>query len=237
MLRQLYKPRSDRKMRVVVMFSGSASSLRYLLENDSNLNGKYEIVGTFSDVSSASGLETATNARIPTEALDYRTWIKSRNVNFGDLAARDEYFKEVVEMVDQWKPDIIMQSGFMLITTESFINHFEHKILNVHPADLTILDEGGKRKYTGLHVIERALADGVTETRSTIHLVTSGVDEGPILLMSDPLPVVPNESVTEHQEKMKWACDGPAYQRALDLIADGLVWLDTETGEIVIRES
>jgi hypothetical protein len=61
------------------------------------------------------------------------------------------------------------------------------------------------------------------------------VDGGPILVVSDPLEVEPGVSPKEHQEHMKWACDGPAYQRALRLIAEGRVWIDGESGTLEIR--
>jgi hypothetical protein len=39
--------------------------------------------------------------------------------------------------------------------------------------------------------------------------------------MSEPLLVEEGVSAKEHQEKMKTACDGPAYQKALEMICSG----------------
>ena len=199
----LYQPTANRLMRVVAMFSGSASSLQYLIERDPNLGAKYQFAGAFTDKKNASGIELARSAKIPVEIHDYREYVSARSAKFSDMGVRDEYFREVADIVDQWKPDIIMQSGFMLITTISFLSHFKYRVLNVHPADLSILDDLSRRKYTGLHVVERALADGALETRSTVHIVTEGVDEGPIIVRSEPLPVEPGTTATRHQEKMK----------------------------------
>ncbi|MBI1730752.1 hypothetical protein HY229_03255 [Candidatus Acetothermia bacterium] len=237
MMEPIYQPAPDHKMRVVVVFSGGASAFQYLLKSDPNLNKKYEFVGAFTNTKTASAVEVAERVGIPVEILDYRDFIHERNKRFSDPEVRNDYFKNVVTVLEKWKSDLIIHSGFMLIATEPYLSRFKNKILNVHPADLTILDERGKRKYAGLHVVEKAFKAGATTTRSTIHLVTEGVDEGPIIALSEPLKIHPGISPEEHQEKMKWACDGPAYQKALELIADGRVKVDMSTNSVKIRET
>ncbi len=234
MIEPIYQKETKRKMRVVLLFSGGASVLRYLLDHDPNCSSKYQFVGSFCNVQSASGVLLAKEAGIPTEILDYQQFIRERKAKFSDPATRRAYFERVVKLIEPWKPDIIIHSGFMLIVTEPYLSHFKHRILNVHPADLSILDEKGRRKYAGLHVVEKAFEAGESATRSTIHLVTEGVDEGPIVTISEPLAIEPGISPKAHQEKMKWACDGPAFQRALELIADGRVWIDLDTEAISI---
>jgi folate-dependent phosphoribosylglycinamide formyltransferase PurN len=237
MMDPIYQPTLGHKMRVAVLFSGGASALQYLLKNDPNLNKKYEFVDAFTNTKTASGIELAQRAGIPVEILDYRDFIRERNKKFSDPGVRKEYFWHVVSILEKWQPDLIIHSGFMLIATEPYLSHFKNKILNVHPADLTLLDGQGKRKYAGLNVVEKAFEARETSTRSTIHLVTEGVDEGHIITLSEPLKIEPGLSPQEHQEKMKWACDGPAYQKALELIADGRVTIDPETGKVSISKS
>lgn len=227
-MKQLYAPNPDRNMRVVVLFSGSASSLDFLLHHDSNFNVKYEFAGAFTNDRNASGIELASQNEIPLEVHDFREFIDKRGAGFKDIAARENYFEEVAELLQSWHPDILMLSGFMLITPSSFLESFSHKVLNVHPADLSIHNDSGRRKYVGLHVVEKAIEAGETETRSTVHIVTTGVDEGPIIALSEPLEVVGDRTAFEHQELMKTACDGPAYREALDLIANGKVWINEE---------
>ena len=234
-MKPIYKPQPGKLMRVVVFFSGGASALKYLLDNDPNLNVKYQFVGAFTDRKEAVGIELARHAGIPVEILDYREFIKERRAKFSDMIARREYFAQVIEKIAKWQPDILMQSGFMLIVTEPLLSQYKHRILNVHPADLTILDEHGRRRYVGLDAVTKAIQAGEKSTRSTIHLVTEEADAGPIVLLSDPLPVEPGVDPKAHQEKMKWACDGPAYQKTLELIVGGRIWLELTTGRIQIR--
>jgi len=231
----LYQPQPGRGMRVVVLFSGGASALKYLLEHDPHLGSKYEVVGAFTDRPDASGISIAEKAGIPVEVLSFREFLNERGASFKDPKARRAYFAEVLKRIEKWNPDVLMLSGFMLIVTDPLLSAHRLRILNVHPADLTVVDERGRRKYVGLDVVRKALEAGERFTRSTVHLVTEEVDGGPIVALSDPLEVQPGVSPEEHQERMKWACDGPAYRKALELLAEGRVWVCEDTGHVEIR--
>jgi folate-dependent phosphoribosylglycinamide formyltransferase PurN len=64
-------------------------------------------------------------------------------------------------------------------------------IVNVHPGDLRVLDERGRRRYVGLGWIPtaKAILHGDEAVRSTTHLVTAELDGGPIARVSRPVPV------------------------------------------------
>lgn len=208
-------------VRIAVFCSGSASSFRYLYENDQNCGTLYEFVGVFSDKPGVMGLEYAKAKGIPTAALDYSAWCGERGVRRSDLAARKEYFNKVVPFLAQWNAEAIMLSGCMLLITEPLLSMFEGYMLNVHPALLSLVDEEGKRKYTGLNVVARAIQAG-DPTGSTVHIVTKEADMGPIVAESSALPYSVGTDPDEHQELMKKMCDGPAFATALSrLIRDG----------------
>ena len=63
--------------------------------------------------------------------------------------------------------------------------------VNAHPADLSI-EKDGRRAYAGANGVRDALLGGESEVRSSLHLVTTQVDGGPILLISEPVPVDKN---------------------------------------------
>jgi acetyltransferase len=121
-----------------------------------------------------------------------------------------------------------------------------YPVLNVHPGDLTVRADG-QRKYVGADPVYDAVAAGDDATRSTVHFVTTEVDEGPILARSRPLQVHRDlvtcldgrgandelrDYVDAHQEWMKWEADGPAIATALSLVAAGRV--DREGGTVRI---
>lgn len=206
--------------RGVVLCSGSASSLRFLAARDPNFGKLYQITGLFADTTGASGLEFAQGLNIPTDMLDFHAWRKKNGVARMDLDGRERYFTEVLERIRPWQPDFFILSGLMRRITNPLLSDFEGRILNVHPALLSI-EVGGKRTYTGLHVVERAMRAG-DPTGSTVHLVTDEPDTGPIVAVSSPLPYQEGDDPDAHQERMKTACDGPAFKAALEkLIENG----------------
>lgn len=225
-LKPLYQPAPDRKMRVVVLFSGGASALPFMLSSEN-----FEVVGGVSSSKNASGIKKFEVLGIPVKILDIHEFYGEVPVR--DMEMRRLYDRHLVELVSGWQPDFVACSGYMYVLTEVFLNSFPNRVLNVHPADLRIV-EGGRRKYVGLHAVEKQIACGEKFTRSTIHIMTEDVDHGPILCVSQPLPVE-NRSPQEQQELMKLKCDGPAYRKTLELLSEGSFAMD-ESGEIYHRK-
>ena len=69
--------------------------------------------------------------------------------------------------------DTLLLAGFMRILPPTILDAFPGRVLNLHPSLLPA--------FPGLHAIARALAHGVRQTGCTVHLVTAGIDDGPIL--------------------------------------------------------
>lgn len=207
--------------RITALFSGGASSLKYLLENDRNYGITYKFVGAFSSKNGATGIALCRENGIPVKIIDFKDFSAQEPPGLDPQVKRERYFEAVSRVLAPFKSDLLILSGFMLIVTDPLLTEYKERILNVHPADLTITDQSGKRKYTGADAVTLALKAGETSTRSTVHVVTSGIDEGPIIALSDPLPVEPGIDPKTHQERMKVACDGPAYARALEKLCKG----------------
>ena len=67
----------------------------------------------------------------------------------------------------------MVSAGFMKILGPQFLSRFPGRVVNTHPALLP--------SFPGAHAVPEALAYGVRVTGTTVHLVDSGVDTGPIL--------------------------------------------------------
>jgi phosphoribosylglycinamide formyltransferase-1 len=221
-LSPLYFPRPDRKMRVVILFSGGASAAPFMFSSEN-----YVVAGAVSSNPQAGGIQRLEKLGVPVEIFDIHEFYGEKPIT--DMERRREYDLELARLVSKWQPDVIACSGYMYVLTSSFLGAFPNRVLNVHPADLRII-EGGRRKYAGLHVVEKQLACGEKFTRSTIHLMSEDVDHGPILCVSQPLPFE-NRGPAEQQELMKQKCDGPAYRKALELLSTGCLALD-ENSEV-----
>jgi phosphoribosylglycinamide formyltransferase-1 len=224
----LYTPRKGRKMRVVVLFSGGASAVPFML------GGKnYEVVGAISSNKNASGIKRLGDMGIPVEILDIKDFYAGRPIT--DMRIREKYDERLLSIIRSkgWRPDIIACSGYMYVLTKRFLNEFPNRILNVHPADLSIT-KNGRRAYTGLNVVRDQIEAGEKFTRSTVHIMNENPDQGPILVISDPLPVE-GRSPEEQQALMKEKCDGPAYRKALELISSGMVGIDEKNNVYIKR--
>lgn len=204
--------------KICIMFSSGASALKYLVGNDPNYRRHYDITCAFTDNHHASGIEYVEDIDIPLKVIDYTTWCTSNNVSCRNLVARERYFEEVENAMNDLQYDFIILAGFMLVITKPLLGKYH--ILNVHPADLRIVDDNGKRKFTGADAVTDAINAGEVETCSTIHLINEEIDGGPIITVSKPL-VYGNMTPKDHQECMKDLCDGPAYVKALEMIMTG----------------
>jgi folate-dependent phosphoribosylglycinamide formyltransferase PurN len=114
----------------------------------------------------------------------------------------------------------------MRILPKIFLDMFPNRVLNVHPADLSVKDmETGKRLFTGSDAVEKAYNASVKQMRSTIHFVNEEVDGGPICYVSPPHETDYTLSSAENQNIMKDVCDGPAGQEALRMFYTGKITL------------
>jgi len=62
--------------------------------------------------------------------------------------------------------------------------------VNVHPADLSIRNADQTRKYTGAHAVRDAILAGEKYIHSSTHIVEEIVDNGRLLMISEPVEVI-----------------------------------------------
>jgi len=227
----------DRPLRVAALFSGGASGVRYLREHDPNHGDAYEVVGAVASDPDADGVEHLRDAGVEVVVRDLRAFYADRDADTGDMDVRAEFDAGTADRIADFDPDLVVLSGYMWILTAPVLERYP--VLNVHPADLLVTADG-ERAYTGADAVYDAVTDGREHTRSSVHVVTAAVDDGPVLVRSRPLPVATDlvadlraagaddavrSYADAHQEWMKWAADGPALATALDLVAAGDVEL------------
>ena len=150
---------------LVVLISGSGSNLQTLIDGivDGAINAKISLV--ISNNPDAYGLERASLAGIPTEALAH-----------GDFASRDDFDRALMQAIDEYNPSLVVLAGFMRLLGDDFVHHYVGRMLNIHPSLLP--------KYRGLHTHQRALDAGDSEHGATVHFVTPELDNGPLILQA-----------------------------------------------------
>ena len=185
------------KMRVAGLVSGSGKSLIAIIEAQAQMEGEgkapYEVVGLFSDNPKSKAEEIGKKYGIPVFTNDIRSFYKSRGKKVTDLRVREEFDREAVAALKSIMPDVLAYAGYVWATTAPLVDAFLG--INAHPADLSIM-EGDRRKFAGAHGVRDALLAGETALASTAHLVTTQVDGGPILMISEAVHVEQHEGMS-----------------------------------------
>jgi phosphoribosylglycinamide formyltransferase-1 len=160
--------------RIVVLISGRGSNLAAILaRQDAEGLGGGCVVAVLSNKPDAPGLAHARQREIPVEIVEHR--------GFATRAAFDD---ALAERIDRYEPDLVVLAGFMRILTGPFTQRYAGRLINTHPSLLP--------KYRGVDAVGQALAAGERETGCTVHYVTEGVDEGPVIAQSR-VPIEPGD--------------------------------------------
>jgi len=86
---------------------------------------------------------------------------------------RSEQEKQLIDLFDGHKIDLIVMARYMQILTNDFINHYPNKIINIHHSFLPA--------FQGANPYMRAYDRGVKLIGATAHYATEDLDEGPII--------------------------------------------------------
>src|SRR5439155_3910460 len=116
----------------------------------------------FSNRPEAAGLAYAKVHTIPCAIVDHQIY-----------TTREAFETAMQAVLEAHRIEIICLAGFLRLLTPSFVEHWQGRLLNIHPAL--------PPAYRGLHTHERALADGVKIHGCTAHFVSAAMDEGPII--------------------------------------------------------
>ena len=151
------------KTKVAVLISGRGSNMEALVRAAKVPDCPFEIALVLANKPDAKGLEIAAEAGVETLCVDQKPFGKDREAHERaiDAALRERGIQ------------VIALAGYMRILTPFLVDAWESRMLNIHPSLLPA--------YPGLDTHARAIAAGEVEAGCTVHLVTAGVDEGPIL--------------------------------------------------------
>ena len=179
------------KLRVAGYISGSGNSLWKIHELQKELEktwegSPFEITGCFSSDPEAKGVATAGELGIPVESLDLRAFYRARGEKFANMELRAEYDREALKLIEKFNADIIVLAGYVWATTSVVLDNYT--VINVHPADLSVMKDG-KKAFAGANGVGDALSAGMKELRSSSHIATSQIDGGPVLVISPPVDV------------------------------------------------
>ena len=150
------------KFKLAVLVSGRGSNLQAIIDSIEKNSLAAEISLIMSNVSDAYALQRGKKHGLESIFLDPKSF-----------SSRDDYEKQMIELLQTKSIDLVCLAGFMCILGKKFIEAFSGKIINIHPSLLPA--------FPGLNVQEKALQHGVRFSGCTVHFVNEEVDGGAII--------------------------------------------------------
>ena len=151
------------KPKIGVLVSGRGSNLQSIMDHIAAGDLPLEVAVVISDKAEAKALERAAGAGIATAVVSRKAY-----------ASKQEFEAAIDVKLREQQVQLVVLAGFMRILSGFFVQKWQHKIVNIHPALLP--------SFTGLDAQGQAVRYGVKVSGCTVHFVDEGTDTGPIIL-------------------------------------------------------
>lgn len=191
-----------RRVRTAVLISGRGSNMEALVAAARAPAYPAEVVLVLSNREDAPGLETARRAGVAAEAVASRPFGRDREAHERAVDAR----------LKAHGVELVALAGYMRVLTPWLVDAWRERMLNIHPSLLP--------QFPGLDTHARALAAGHATAGCTVHLVTEGVDEGPVLGQAETA-VLPGDTPDDLAARVL-ALEHRLYPQQLALYAERL---------------
>lgn len=152
-------------------------------------------------------LDVATEAGVAAAMVD-----RADFGGFGSDFNRRAYTQALTDVLVGQGVDVVVMAGFGTVLDQPVHDAFPGRVLNTHPALLPA--------FPGWHAVEEALAAGVAETGTTVHLATLEMDAGPVLAQR-AVPVHPDDTAATLHERIK-AVERVLYPETIRTFIDDL---------------
>jgi phosphoribosylglycinamide formyltransferase-1 len=163
------------RTRVGVLLSGRGSNAMALVEATRRPDYPADIVLVISNNADALGLVRAAEAGVATRVIDHRPFGKER----------EAHERAIDAALIEADVGFVALTGYMRILTPYLVDAWTGRMINIHPSLMPL--------FPGLHTHRRALEAGMKLHGCSVHWVTSGVDEGPLIGQA-AVPVLPGDN-------------------------------------------
>jgi phosphoribosylglycinamide formyltransferase-1 len=169
------KSAASAERRLGVLISGRGTNLQSII--DATTGGRLDatIAVVISNRADAPGLARAREAGIEALHVDPRGY-----------SDRDSYDRALVQLLRDRNVVLVCLAGFMRLVGPPLLEAFPNRMLNIHPSLLPA--------FRGLNAQRQALEHGVKISGATVHLVTSALDDGPIVMQA-AVPVHDDDTI------------------------------------------
>jgi phosphoribosylglycinamide formyltransferase 1 len=196
-------------LRVAILASGRGSNLQSIIDGIEAGQVQARIVAVISNKKDAVALERARKHGLTDIFVDPKPFA-------GRPDSREAYDRSLLEILQQHNVELVLLAGYMKIVTVVLVSAYANRMMNIHPSLLP--------SFPGLDVQKKAIDWGCKLAGCTVHFVTEGVDEGPIIIQA-AVPILDDDTpdtlaarilVQEHK----------IYPRAMQLFAEGRLRVD-----------
>ena len=149
-------------LRVGVLASGRGSNFRALADAAAAGRIPAAIVALICDRPGALALDIARAHAVEAVVLDSR-----------QQPSREAHEKAVIAALDERRVGLVCLAGYMRLLTENFVQGWQGKLINIHPALLPA--------FPGVDAQRQAFEYGSKVSGLTIHFVDESLDAGPII--------------------------------------------------------
>ena len=191
-------------LRVAVLASGRGSNLQAIIDAIEAGQIQAQIAAVISNKRDAAALERARKHGLPDIFVDPKPFA-------GRPDSREAYDRALLDVLAKHEAELVLLAGYMKIVTGLLVNAYVNRMMNIHPSLLP--------SFPGLDVQKKAIDWGCKLAGCTVHFVTEGVDEGPIILQA-AVPILDRDTpdtlaarILEQEHKL--------YPRAVQLFAEG----------------
>jgi len=191
-------------LRIAVLASGRGSNLQAMIDAIEAGQVQAQIVAVISNKKDAVALERARKHGLKDVFVDSKPFA-------GRPDSREAYDQSLLEILKQHEIELVLLAGYMKIVTAVLVNAYANRMMNIHPSLLP--------SFPGLDVQKKAIDWGCKLAGCTVHFVTEGVDEGPIIIQA-AVPIL-NEDTPETLAARILVQEHKIYPRAVQLFAEG----------------
>ena len=191
-------------LRVAVLASGRGSNLQAVIDAIEAGTVQAKIVAVISNKKDAPALERANRHGLSALFVDPKPYA-------GRPDSREAYDRELLDILKLHDAELVLLAGYMKIVTTVLVEAFMNRMMNIHPSLLP--------SFPGLDVQKKAIDWGCKLAGCTVHFVTEGVDEGPIIIQA-AVPTLDDDTPDTLAVRIL-AQEHTIYPRAVQLFAEG----------------
>ena len=188
--------------RAAVLVSGGGTNLQAILDKRGTLIKSGEVALVVSNKPGAFALERAEKAGIENVYIPY------------DRKKPEEFEQELERLLKLRSIDVIVLAGFLAILSETFVEKYPKRIINIHPS---LIPSFCGKGYYGLKVHEAALERGVKLTGATVHFV-NGIPDGGEIIAQRAVEVLPGDTPEKLQRRVMEQAEWELLPEALETV-------------------